>query len=63
MIDLYGNYFCQLIIKLCNHYQIILILTYIENDYVNIAKHYSGTHVLQTLCDTITTQEEEKIIL
>ena len=22
MIDLYGNYFCQFIIKLCNHYQI-----------------------------------------
>ena len=55
MIDLYGNYFCQLIIKLCNHYQIILILTYIKNDYVNIAKYYSGTHVLQTLCDAITT--------
>ena len=38
MIDLYGNYFCQFIIKLCNHYQIILI-SYIKNDYVNIAKH------------------------
>ncbi len=63
MIDLYGNYFCQFIIKLCNHYQIILILTYIKNDYVTIAKHYSGTHVLQTLCDVITTQEEEKLIL
>ena len=63
MIDLYGNYFCQFIIKLCNHYQLVSILNYIKNDYVTIAKHYSGTHVLQTLCDVITTQEEEKLIL
>ena len=63
MIDIYGNYFCQDIIKSSNQNQIILILKYIKDDYVNIAKNFSGTHVLQTICDMITSQEEENIIL
>ena len=63
MIDIYGNYFCQDIIKGSNQNQIILILKYIQNEFVNIAKNYSGTHVLQTLCDMITNQEAENLIL
>ena len=63
MTDIYGNYFCQDIIKGCNQNQIILILKYISEEYVNIAKNYSGTHVLQTICDMITSQEEENLIL
>ena len=63
MIDLYGNYFCQFILKLCNPNQITMILNYIRFNYINIAKNNSGTHVLQTLCDMISNQIHEKLIL
>ena len=63
MIDLYGNYFCQFILKLCNPNQITMILNYIRFNYINIAKNNSGTHVLQTLCDMISNQNHEKLIL
>ena len=51
MTNLYGNYFIQNLIKNSNFKQINLIYTYIQKDYVLIAKDYSGTHVLQKLLD------------
>ena len=63
MMDVYGNYFCQDLIKKSNQNQINLIINYIKNDYVIIALNYSGTHVLQTLLDMIKTIEEEIILV
>ena len=63
MIDIYGNYFCQQLIQTSVKEQIILMLNYITNSFVTIAKDYSGTHVLQAILDMITTKEEEAIIL
>jgi hypothetical protein len=51
MTDVYGNYFIQNLIKNSNFKQINLIYNYIQKDYVQIAKNYSGTHVLQKLLD------------
>ena len=51
MTNLYGNYFIQNLINNSNFKQINLIYTYIQKDYVHIAKDYSGTHVLQKLLD------------
>ena len=51
MTNLYWNYFIQNLIKNSNFKQINLIYTYIQKDYVLIAKDYSGTHVLQKLLD------------
>ena len=63
MMDVYGNYFIQYLIKNSNENQINLIINYIKNDYVIIALNYSGTHVLQTLLDMIKTIEEEIILV
>ena len=63
MMDVYGNYFCQDLIKKSNNNQINLIIKYIKNSFVEIAFDYSGTHVLQVLLDMISTNEEENILI
>ena len=63
MMDVYGNYFCQDLIKKSNNKQINLIIKYINNSFVEIAFDYSGTHVLQVLLDMISTIEEENILI
>jgi hypothetical protein len=51
MTNVYGNYFIQDFLKVCNKNHINLIYSVIQNDYLKIAKDYSGTHVLQSLLD------------
>ena len=63
MTDIYGNYFCQKIIQNASQTQITLILHYITHNFIDIAKDYSGTHVLQALLDVISTQEQMYLIL
>ena len=63
MIHLYGNYFCQKVIQISSPEQITTMLTLIANDFPQIAKDYSGTHVLQALLDVISTQEQMYLIL
>ena len=63
MMDVYGNYFCQDLIKKSNQNQIDLIINYIKNSFVKIAFDYSGTHVLQVLLDMISSTEEENILI
>ena len=63
MTDIYGNYFSQKIIQNANQNQISLILHYISHNFIDIAKDYSGTHVLQALLDVISTQEQMYLIL
>ena len=64
MTDIYGNYFMQEFIRSCNDNQLILILNYIASNYVQIAKDYSGTHVLQALLDmTNGNIVQEQIVL
>ena len=63
MTDVYGNYFCQKIIQASTPNQITLMLNFISKDFIQIAKDYSGTHVLQALLDVVSTQEQETIIL
>ena len=63
MIHLYGNYFCQKVIQISSPEQITTMLTLIANDFPQIAKDYSGTHVLQALLDVISTQEQRDLIM
>ena len=63
MIHLYGNYFCQKVIQISSPEQITKMLTLISPDFYQIAKDYSGTHVLQALIDVISTQEQRDLIL
>lgn len=63
MTDIYGNYLCQKIIKISTQPQITQILLTISPSFFSIAKTNSGTHVLQTLLDYITTTNQEQIIL
>ena len=50
MCNSYGNYFLQKIIK------------GIQKNFISISKHCSGNHCIQTLIDTINSNEEETII-
>lgn len=63
MKNIYGNYFFQQIIKDSEKPFILLILSYISQDFIDISKDSSGTFSLQALLDQISTIEEEKIIL
>ena len=63
MIHLYGNYFCQKVIQISSPEQITTMLILIANDFPQIAKDYSGTHVLQALLDVISTQEQRDLIM
>ena len=63
MIDIYGNYFCQKLIQSSSADQRILILKYIQNEFINISFDNSGTHVIQALLDLINLKDEEIIIL
>lgn len=62
MTDIYGNYFCQELIKVSNEEQISLMIHYASIDFLNITKDYSGTHVMQAILDKITTIEQEQFI-
>lgn len=63
MIDKCGNYFCQQLFQTCSAAQLLLLINYIKNDVVKIAKNSSGTHALQALIDSFTSTEEEAAIL
>ena len=58
-----GNYFIQKFVKTLNENEILLIFQLIRQDFVEIAKNYSGTHAIQALLEKITSPEIEKIIL
>lgn len=59
----FGNYFIQEIIKDIKYPQIKLLLDLISNTFVEIAESNCGTHVLQTLLDTVNTFELRDIVL
>ena len=63
MMDVYGNYFIQELIQGCSQSQIKTILRNITDSFENIALDYSGTHVLQSLLDMVTSEEDQKLIL
>ena len=63
MVDLYGNYFCKELLKSCSQEQRLLILGKIKTHFIQISKHQSGTHVIQTLLEQINSQTEELLIL
>ena len=63
MIDTYGNYFCQKMFQICSNKQRILILEYIQNEFIEISKSVSGTHVIQAILGLIDTEDEIKIVV
>lgn len=63
MVDKYGNYFCQKLIKIASKEQRVLILQHIQNYFHAISKESTGTHVLQTLLEVINSREEKAIVL
>ena len=58
-----GNYFMQKLINTLKENEIKYILESIKQYFNEIAKSYSGTHVLQVLIDKITSKEIEELIL
>ncbi|MCQ2816214.1 MAG: hypothetical protein MJ252_03000 [archaeon] len=63
MTNTYGNYFIQKIIKMSSTEQLKFILLNIKDDFVEIAKNFSGTHVLQALVNLINNLEDQQILL
>ena len=63
MMDMYGNYFIQELIQGCSQIQIKMIIENITESFHKIALDYSGTHVLQSLLDMITSDEDQLRIL
>jgi hypothetical protein len=62
MVDNYGNYFCQRLLSSCSGEQRVQILKLIENDFLFICTDKRGTHTIQTIIDTLSIPEEEKIL-
>ena len=58
----YGNYFIQKLIKKLNAQQRIRIYQIIENEFLFISINKSGTHVIQTLIDSIQTPLEKMVL-
>lgn len=63
MIDRYGNYFFQELIRRCDSEQRLRILQSIKDDFIQICTDKKGTHTVQRLIDMVDTQEEEKALL
>ena len=63
MIDRYGNYFFQELIRRCDSEQRLKILQSIKEDFIQICTDKKGTHTVQRLIDMVDTQEEEKALL
>jgi len=62
MMDIYGNYFCQKVIKLSTPKDRINILKSVQKEFPKIAMNSSGTHSIQCLIESISTPEEEDIL-
>ena len=63
MMDVYGYYFIQELIQGGSQIQIKIIIENIKESFDKIALDYSGTHVLQSLLDMVTSEEDELRIL
>ena len=55
----YGNYFMQKLIKYLNVQQRLTIYQILDDTFLNIATDKNGTHVIQTLIDSIQTPLEQ----
>ena len=63
MKNTYGNYFFQQLIKDSEKDLISLIISYIDDTFINISKDYSGTFSLQALLDEVSSLEDQRKIL
>ena len=63
MIDTYGNYFSQKLIKISTVEQRELIIENIKDNFIEICESNGGTHVIQTIIENISSQKEKEMIL
>lgn len=62
MIDRYGNYFFQELIRKCDAEQRLSIFQNINANFIQICTDKKGTHTVQKLIDMVNTPEEEKAL-
>ena len=63
MMDTYGNYFSQKLIKIATDEQRELIIENIKDTFIEICENNGGTHVIQTLIEYLKTKKEKEMIL
>lgn len=62
MIDKYGNYFCQHLLRSVSPENRLKIITYLGPEFVRVSCHDVGTHSMQRLLEIITLSEEKEVI-
>ena len=63
MMDTYGNYFSQKLIKIATDEQRELIIENIKDTFIEICENNGGTHVIQTIIEYLKTKKEKEMIL
>ncbi|CDW83480.1 rna-binding protein [Stylonychia lemnae] len=62
MIDKYGNYFCQNLLRTVNPQNRLKIISYLSPEFVKVSNHDVGTHSIQRLLEVVTQPEEKEVI-
>lgn len=62
MIDKYGNYFCQNLLRTVSTENRLKIITFLGPEFVAVSCHEVGTHSMQRLLEIITLPEEKEVI-
>eukprot|EP00347_Sterkiella_histriomuscorum_P024490 403330933 len=62
MIDKYGNYFCQNLLRTVSPENRLKIITFLSPEFVQVSCHVVGTHSMQRLLEIITLPEEKQVI-
>ena len=62
MVDQYGNYFCQNVLRSISPQSRLKILKALAPEIVNLSCSDVGTHSMQRLFEIVTLEEEKQII-
>jgi hypothetical protein len=62
MIDKYGNYFCQNLLRTVSTENRLKIITFLSPYFVQVSCHDVGTHSMQRLLEIVNLSEEKAVI-
>lgn len=62
MIDQYGNYFCQTLLKTADSENRLEIIKMLGKEFVKVSCHSVGTHSMQRLLEILTSPQEKEVV-